>query len=113
MMNPHIRPATAADVPARFPQMPARPADSRPDSFRAGARKYTDAKSPLSAPTRRKAFGSGRTKAAWYAATTSAGDATRAAPAARSAPGGCSISMTSASRPAPGAGAWVKRSMRR
>ncbi len=43
MMNPNIRPATAADVPARFPQVPARPADSRPDSFRAGARKYTNA----------------------------------------------------------------------
>lgn len=110
MMNPHIRPATAADVPARFPQMPARPADSRPDSFRAGARKYTDAKSPLSAPTRRKAFGSGRTKAARAAATASTGGATRAV---RCAPGGCSISMTFASRLAPGAGASAKRSMRR
>lgn len=42
-MNLNIRPAAAADVPARFTQMPARPADSRPDSFRAGARKYTNA----------------------------------------------------------------------
>ena len=46
-MNPNIRPATAADVPAlaaRFTRVHAWPADSRPDSFRAGARKYTDAK---------------------------------------------------------------------
>ena len=44
-MNPNIRPATAGPaLAARFPQMPARHADSRPDSFRAGARKYTDAK---------------------------------------------------------------------
>lgn len=40
MMNPHIRPATAGPV---FTRVHARHADSRPDSFRAGARKYTDA----------------------------------------------------------------------
>ena len=38
MMNPNIRPATAADVPARFIRVHARPADSRPDIFRAGVR---------------------------------------------------------------------------
>lgn len=40
-MNPNIRPATAADVPAlaaRFTRVHAWPADSRPDSFRARAR---------------------------------------------------------------------------
>ena len=38
-MNPHIRPAAAGPaLAARFTQMHARHADSRPDSFRAGAR---------------------------------------------------------------------------
>lgn len=39
MMNPHIRPATAGPaLAARFTRVHARHADSRPDSFRAGAR---------------------------------------------------------------------------
>ncbi len=39
-MNPHIRPATAGPV---FTRVHARHADSRPDIFRAGTRKYSDA----------------------------------------------------------------------
>lgn len=104
-MNPPIRPATAGPV---FTRVHARHADSRPDSFRAGARQIA-------------ALGADPEKI--FRVWTDEGGPGRSYGLGRrrneGGPGGplCArrllFSMTSASRLAPGAGAWAPRFMRR